>query len=102
MPRKPSRARSRVRLATQVMRIGRPARRVISSSLRRRTSHVPRPTVPNPSRPTCSGFIAQLSFQQSVVAEHLLDAPDRLPRARLVLDHGEAHMAIAELAEADA
>jgi hypothetical protein len=50
MPRAPWRARSSERVPIHVMRIGRPARRVISSSLRRRTSHVPRPTVPNPIR----------------------------------------------------
>src|SRR5260221_8566813 len=104
MPRVPSRARSSVRVAIHVMRIGRPARRVISSSLRRRTSHVPRPTVPKPSRPTLSGFIAgrSLSLAKAVVAEHLLDAADRLARARLVLDHREAHVPVAVLAEADA
>ena len=50
------RARSSVRVAMWVMRIGRPARRVISSSLRCSTSQVPRPTVPMPSSPT-HGFM---------------------------------------------
>ncbi len=57
-PRVFSRATSSARSAIHVMRIGRPARRVISSSFRRSTVHVPLPTVPMPSRPTCSGFIA--------------------------------------------
>src|SRR5206468_9356582 len=100
-PRVPSRARSSVRVAIHVMRIGRPARRVISSSLRRRTSNTPLPTVPNPIRPTCSGFMAIDVSQQPIPAKHLLDPPYRLPRSRLVLDHREAHVAIAELAEAD-
>ena len=119
-PRVSSRARSSARSAIHVMRIGRPARRAISSSLRRSTVHVPIPTVPMPSRPTCSGFICGFaiahrprvarralvgppsggqarpaeagpterserggrSCQQPVVAEHLLDAAYRLPRAR--------------------
>ena len=57
MPRVPSRARSSVRVAIQVIRIGLPARRVISSSLRRSTSNTPLPTVPKPISPTCNGFI---------------------------------------------
>src|SRR5688572_15692163 len=43
--------------ATRVMRIARPARRWISLALRFRTSQVPPPTVPMPSRPTLIGFI---------------------------------------------
>ena len=48
----------RARSAIHVMRIGRPARREISSSFRRSTVHVPKPTVPMPSKPTLSGFMA--------------------------------------------
>jgi hypothetical protein len=44
--------------ATRVMRIARPARRLISLALRLRTSQVPPPTVPMPSRPTLIGFIS--------------------------------------------
>ncbi len=99
-------ARASVRVATRVMRIGRPARRVISSSLRRSTVHVPRPTVPMPSNPTCNGFMEVWAIlvrsEQAVVAKHLLDAADRLPGPAFVLDHGKAHVPVAELAEADA
>src|SRR4051812_34195242 len=44
--------------ATCVIWMARPARRLISSALRCRTSQVPPPTVPMPSRPTLIGFIA--------------------------------------------
>src|SRR5688572_12820290 len=63
-PRVPSRARSSVRVAIQVIAIGRPARRWISSWLRRRTSHVPLPTVPNPRRPTLIGFMGEASSRR--------------------------------------
>src|SRR5262245_3367987 len=49
--------------ATRAMRIARPARRLISLALRLRTSQVPPPTVPIPSRPTLIGFI---SFQSEL------------------------------------
>jgi hypothetical protein len=42
--------------ATRAMRIARPARRRISSALRLRTSQVPPPTVPMPSRPALIGL----------------------------------------------
>src|SRR5262245_37012530 len=46
------------------MLIARPARRWISSALRLRTSQVPPPTVPMPSRPTLIGFMShQASFE---------------------------------------
>jgi hypothetical protein len=48
--------------ATCEMRIGRPARRWISSALRLRTSQVPPPTVPMPSSATLIGFTARLHF----------------------------------------
>src|SRR5215471_20802549 len=37
----------------------------------------------------------------SVLAEHLLDPADRLPRSSFILDHREADILVAELAEAD-
>src|SRR6266581_4812353 len=50
--------------ATTVMVIARPARLWISSALRDRTSQVPPPTVPIPSRPTLMGFISlQAQFE---------------------------------------
>jgi hypothetical protein len=54
------RACSSARSPIHVIRIGRPARRAISSSFLRSTFHVPSPTVPSPRRPTCSGFIAAI------------------------------------------
>ena len=45
------------RLPSTATSISRPARRAISSRLRRSTSTVPPPTVPRPSRPTRIGFI---------------------------------------------
>src|SRR5688500_1711341 len=45
------------RAAATLMTISRPARRAISSRLRRSTSIVPLPTVPRPRSPTCIGFI---------------------------------------------
>src|SRR5438045_5228081 len=91
-----------VRVPTQVMRIGRPALRSISSPLRASTVHTPRPTVPMPSKPTWIGFTNGRRSSETVFAEHLLDAANRLTRARLVLDHCEAHMIVAVFAEADA
>src|SRR5262244_338270 len=110
--------------ATTLMRISRPARRWISSRLRASTFHVPPPTVPMPSSPTLIGFIAAAVYrgsqcfaqaitvrvdrsrgtrrgQQAVLAEHLLDAADRLAGAVLVLDQCEAHMRVAIVAEPD-
>ena len=91
--------------AIHVMRIGRPARRAISSSLRRSTSHVPPPTVPKPEQ-------ADLQRLQSRAACHARASPSSrniclMPRIAcrvrdLVLDHREAHVVVAVLAEADA
>ncbi len=44
------------RAPATLMTMSRPARREISSRLRRRTSIVPLPTVPRPRRPTWMGF----------------------------------------------
>src|SRR5687767_1446785 len=78
-PRVPSRARSSVRVAIQLIAIGRPARRWISSWLRRRTSHVPLPTVPNPRRPTLMGFMPpSRPAPPSIPVEELRDPADRL------------------------
>ena len=52
--------------ATTTIRIGRPARREISSALRDNTVNVPAPTVPIPSRPTFIGFIIFYSKIQFV------------------------------------
>src|SRR6185436_7902376 len=104
-----ARACSSARSAIHVIRMGRPARRAISSALRCSTFHVPRPTVPSPRSPTCSGFISppvivvpasSRSLEQSILAEHLLDAAHRLPCPVLVLDHREADVLVAVLAEA--
>src|SRR5215468_8844058 len=77
-----------------------------------------------PSSPTLIGFIAAAAYrgsqrfaqaitvrvdrsrstrrgQQAVLAEHLLDAADRLARPVLVLDQCEAHMRVAVVAEPD-
>src|SRR5688572_22513494 len=62
--------------ATCEMRIARPARRLISLALRWRTSQVPPPTVPMPSRPTLIGFISlqpeleMLLHARPLVAQH--------------------------------
>src|SRR3990167_10976747 len=50
-------ARATSRSATMVISMPRPARRLISSWLRRSTLNVPEPTTPMPNRPTCIGFI---------------------------------------------
>src|SRR5574340_347220 len=52
------RAFSRSRTAAIFTTISRPARRVISSALRRNTVGVPPPTGPKPNRPTLMGFIS--------------------------------------------
>jgi hypothetical protein len=52
-----------------------------------------------PSNPTCSGFIVASAIARAssdpVLAEHLLDPPDGLPRARLVLPPAAAAVAAA-------
>ena len=48
----------RSRAVAWVIKISRPARRAISSRLRRSTSMVPPPTTPNPKSPTRMGFIS--------------------------------------------
>src|SRR5690606_25202247 len=99
--------------ATMVMRISQPARREISSLLRWSTLKVPLPTVPMPSNPTLIGFIAFLfsfpvarpvfrSRQQPILAEHLLDGPDRLPGPRLVFDQCETDVIVAVMPESGA
>src|SRR5207244_20550 len=65
VPCNSARAFSGARVAIRVMRIGRPARREISSALRLRTVHVPRPTVPKPSRPTRIGCMATLAIARN-------------------------------------
>ena len=49
--------------------MSRPARREISSRLRRSTSIVPPPTVPRPSRPTWMGFIASRSSGRTLLSK---------------------------------
>src|SRR5688500_16525150 len=94
--------------ATCVIAIARPARRRISPALRLRTSQVPPPTVPMPSRPTLMGRImtrarrSGRSSQEPVLAEHVADAAHGLAQAVLVLDQRGARVVVAVVAEADA
>src|SRR5258705_11548992 len=77
-------ARAVSRSATIVISMPRPARRRISSWLRRSTLNVPLPTVPMPSRPTWMGFMVRMasvgsvSMTFSVVFEKARDATDRI------------------------
>src|SRR5436309_12212685 len=85
------RARTVSRSATIVISIPRPARRRISSWLRRSTLKVPLPTVPMPNRPTCIGFMAcrfskRVTF--AVVFEEACDAADRVGQ---VVGVGQEH-----------
>src|SRR5580765_3838860 len=62
-------ARATSRSATMVISMPRPARRLISSWLRRNTWKVPLPTVPMPSRPTWMGFIRFVSLSKRAQAQ---------------------------------
>src|SRR5438045_839296 len=94
-------ARATSRSATVLISMPRPARRRISSWLRRSTLNVPLPTVPMPSRPTWMGFMAMGSsscrFWRSsarmplaVVIEKARDAADRIGE---VVGVGQEHEA---------
>ena len=71
-----------VRVAICVMRIGRPARRVISSALRCSTVHVPRPTVPRPSRPTRIGCMGALDHYAAPSSRNICLMPRMACRVR--------------------
>src|SRR4029077_5842490 len=103
------------RTATPTISMPRPARRLISSWLRRSVSKVPRPTVPSPSKPTFIGFIRASPVRtgqprrlasgspghQRVAPEHVAYPAHRLSDSVLVLDQGEAHVRVAIVAETD-
>src|SRR5688572_3959348 len=89
---RPSRGRVRSVSPTATRARWQPAR---SSSIARcepRIFTTPAPTVPRPSRPRRTVFTS---------AVQLLEAAQRLLDALLVLHEGEAHVALAVLAEAD-
>src|SRR3989338_6194717 len=100
-------ASSRFLSATTVMRIGRPARRAISSALRCNTVKVPPPTVPIPRSPTLIGFISSSyalfvgrdesrptllirAIFLAVAFQKTRDAPDRFDQ---VIHTGQEHHA---------
>jgi len=69
---------------------------------RRRSERLPRAAARFTRSERVSPVTETEFLKQAIFAEHLLDAADRLPRTRLVLDQREAHVAVAEFAETDA
>ena len=109
-PRVPlARALERARRRSSVMRIGRPARRAISSSLRRSTSHVPEPDGAEAEQADVQRFHLRACHRRPArrhsnpSSRNICLMPRIACRVRaLVLDHREAHVLVAVLAEADA
>src|SRR5215472_341969 len=101
----PSRGRMRSVSAIAARVSRQPAR---SSSLGRCAARIfttPAPTVPSPSRPmrtSSTGVTGVTSSSFARSALNVLEAAERLLDALLVLDEGEAHVAVSVLAEADA
>src|SRR6266571_5268075 len=93
----PSRGRVRSVSATAASVRRQPARSSRFSRRFWRILTMPAPTVPSPSRP-----IRTSSTRLTRSASQVLEAPQRLANPLLVLDEGEAHVALTVLAEADA
>src|SRR5262249_52726972 len=99
---RPSRGRMRSVSAIAASVSRQPARSSRRCRCAARIFTTPAPTVPRPSRPmrTSSTDVTACSFERSAV--DVLEAAERLLDSLLVLDEGEAHVALAVLAKADA